>query len=196
MRPGGGFVLLALCVAPAGCGNALSIDGSHDLSLTGEGDLSVGGERDLSVGSERDLSVGGERDLAVQVDFPDMAAADLRVSYSSAPYPTASISCPSDAGVCHYCCCLFSAPYCVCYDTDMTRGGFQCENCDGPEDCPSGVCCLGRCSADGTCSSQVSCHFATDCPASTPYCCAINFAKQRLCYSDQDRPHGFPDPCL
>jgi hypothetical protein len=140
---------------------------------------SLGGCDEATTGP-RDLSVAVERDFAAPVAAePDFAVGDLRVSYNDPPYTPGHIACgpllsPPDGGWdagCPWCCCTY--PYCFCSDRDYPNVPVACSDCDGPEDCPSHVCCSGRCSADGTCAApaQVTCKLPVDCPLTTPYCC-------------------------
>ena len=50
--------------------------------------------------------------------------------------------------------------------------------CDGPEDCPNGVCCFpnnngSRCQTNSC--QAIACHRDADCPAGTPKCCSKPF---------------------
>jgi len=50
--------------------------------------------------------------------------------------------------------------------------------CDGPEDCPGGVCCFpnnngSRCQTNNC--QAIACHVDGDCPAGTPRCCPKMF---------------------
>ena len=64
--------------------------------------------------------------------------------------------------------------------------------CDGPEDCPSGTCCLelrdavseSRCAVRDSCepmSLQTMCHGDDDCPSVRPHCCDAGLGGPGAC---------------
>jgi len=69
-------------------------------------------------------------------------------------------------------CCEGSPLYC---STTSCGGGFHEYDCDGPEDCPSGVCCFdGNVSACTVhCQVAAMCHTIADCPKGQ--ICCLNF---------------------
>ncbi|HEU0032966.1 MAG TPA: hypothetical protein VFQ53_20180 [Kofleriaceae bacterium] len=58
--------------------------------------------------------------------------------------------------------------------------------CDGPEDCPGQVCCLGAGEGGAECRNanqcqNTACHDDTDCGGNTPKCCAIANTQYEVC---------------
>jgi hypothetical protein len=140
---------------------------------------------DLSAAIEERDAAAPPADLSVDaVDGDAGASADLWDPYSEPPYTVGSILCegyvfgPGDPlhwalfGCSNFCCRPIST-YGECSATDryFSSSNPRCFDCDGPEDCPSHVCCSGYCSKTGTCPYSVQCHLPADCPSSAPYCC-------------------------
>lgn len=85
-------------------------------------------------------------------------------------------------------CCVdvINGPRCQAPGAFCTGPATQC---DGPEDCPGGECCLsasfaGVCTAIGTCSGSTACHETTDCTTGGETCCQILSTAWRGCFDN------------
>lgn len=100
----------------------------------------------------------------------------------------AGISCGGDTCDLTDECCVdvINGPRCQAPGAFCTGPATQC---DGPEDCPGGECCLsasfvGVCTAVGTCSGSTACHETTDCTTAGETCCQILTTAWRGCFEN------------
>lgn len=98
------------------------------------------------------------------------------------------IDCGDETCVLNQRCCVN-----VIGDTRCQSPGEFCTGptteCDGPEDCPGGECCLsasftGVCTTVGSCSGSTACHETTDCTTQGETCCDIPATAWRGCFDN------------
>ena len=99
------------------------------------------------------------------------------------PITPGTVSCGPSVAACEaptIQCCFTTGAQGVCA-TSQAGCTDQWEiECDGPEDCPSGMVCSGNPNADPStvCATSPSvyqiCHDHTQCPASAPNCCPVD----------------------
>jgi hypothetical protein len=100
--------------------------------------------------------------LADHAPFPDLSSAPQFVSCGDGQ-PACSIAAGEH-------CCEDATLHC-----ETTTCSFRRYDCDGPEDCPGGVCCFGessRCATDCPGGAEM-CHSIADCPKGQV--CCTNF---------------------
>jgi hypothetical protein len=109
-------------------------------------------------------SAGARFDLAA-MDLPFVC--DVTGEATVGSIACGAMSCTGNGATC---CVDDTSGAGTCGAAAACPGGFSTFTCDGPEDCPSALCCFtgnvtrGKSDCLKTCGGNVVCHSAADCP--------------------------------